>query len=212
MSWPAFDSFAWKVPPSPGMRIRTVRPSDVTAVVRALVAWYPDITVGAESVFLDPAFYGREVALSEDSDAGVIAFIMEAGTELVAFCAAEYNPQSRTLHGRLGAVAPAYRARGLSEVMAGLLEDVGRAVGAELLLSYATLRHRYSQQLLERVGYRLVGIVPAHDRDAVEPGKVRRVFEALYAKVLVDSSGILPPDDAALLPNTRALMRQIFGT
>lgn len=84
-----------------------------------------------------------------------------------------------------------------------------RQMSAEVVLSYATLKHPWSQALLEKAGYQLVGLVPAHDRDMVEPGIVKRVWEALYVKILVGKEEMLEPSPEALRPNTDRLFRLI---
>ena len=47
----------------------------------------------------------------------------------------------------------------------------------------ATLKAPYIQIALERAGYQLLGFVPGYDREVVASGDVKRVFEAVYAKV-----------------------------
>jgi hypothetical protein len=71
-------------------------------------------------------------------------------------------------------------------------------------------QHPFSQAVLEKCGFKLVGIVPAHDRDRVRPGTVKRVFEALYIKLLVPPEEILEPSLDALLPETRRLYEFLF--
>ena len=66
------------------------------------------------------------------------------------------------------------------------------------------------QLALERAGYRLLGFVPGYDREVVAPGLVKRVYEAVYAKVLVPDEELLRPDPQNLSPKARALFEVLF--
>ena len=93
-----------------------------------------------------------------------------------------------------------------------LLERIGRAIGAELAYYFATLKTRHQQVLAERSGYTLVGIVPAYDRDMVSAGKIKRVYEAIYAKVLCERSELFEPDVDSFTARTRAVWHSLFGS
>ena len=74
----------------------------------------------------------------------------------------------------------------------------------------ATLKIPNMQLALERAGYQLLGFVPGYDREEVAPGVVKRVFEAVYAKVLVSEEELLRPDPKNLSPKARALFELMF--
>ena len=63
--------------------------------------------------------------------------------------------------------------------------------------------------MLEQAGYRLLGIVPGYDREIVS-GVEKRVYEALYAKVLVPESDLVRPALKNLTPQTKALFDLLF--
>ena len=54
-----------------------------------------------------------------------------------------------------------------------------------LVYGMATLKAPHAQRAFERAGWQLIGITPGYDREMVAPGVVKRVYEAVYAKVLV---------------------------
>lgn len=194
-----------------GYDIEQLGAEDVDTLTECLRAWYPDIVVGMESPHLDPAFYHAHTSLRGGVDRAVLPLVLKhqhAG--IVGAVTYEKNPLSRTVFGRLGALAPEHRgALGLLGPM--LLERVGRAVGAELVHYYATLKTRHQQVIAERAGFTLVGIAPAHDRDMVSPGEVKRVYEALYGKVLVEGHDVLVPDRSQLTARTRKVFEALFG-
>jgi hypothetical protein len=65
--------------------------------------------------------------------------------------------------------------------------------------------------LAERARYQLVGIVPAVDRNFAPDLTVKRVYEALYAKVLVARDDVEKPPTEAMTARTLAVWRALFG-
>ena len=196
-----------------GYRIEQLHGNDVDQVISRLGAWYPDICAGAESCHLTPSFYFEHTSLrGTEGDRPILPIVAKKDERVVALITFEKNPLALTLTCRLGAIDPDHRGTGLVLLGPLLLEKVGRAVGAELAYYFATLKSAHQQVLAERLRYRLVGIVPAFDRDMVSPGSVKRVYEAIYAKVLVDDDAVLVPEPSVLTARTRAVWNVLFGT
>jgi hypothetical protein len=187
-----------------------MRRADVVGVIANLREWYPDLEVSGESCHLVPDFYHDQMRLAEvDEDRPILPVVARHGESIVALITFEKD-LSRTLMCRIGVIAPSHRGAALASLGPLLLESIGRAMGAELVYYYATLKSAHQQVLAERFRYKLVGIVPAMDRNFVGPGEVKRVYEAIYAKVLVDDREIaLPPSDALTL-RTRAVWDLLF--
>jgi hypothetical protein len=201
---------ATKVPA--GHELIQLERGDVPALIEALRRWYPDIVVGAESCHLAEDFYYRETMLADAlDDCDILPIVAKVDGVLAAMVTFEKNDRARTITSRMGAIAPAHRGPTLALLGPMLLEKLGRANGAELAYYFATLKTPHQQVLAERLRYQLVGIVPAYDRDMVRPGEVRRVYEAIYARVLVDEEKIELPDARALTARTQALWQVLFG-
>jgi hypothetical protein len=66
------------------------------------------------------------------------------------------------------------------------------------------------QRVFETLGWQLIGITPGYDREMVAPGVVKRVYEAVYAKVLVAETGLLRPCARNLTERTQAFFRLLF--
>jgi hypothetical protein len=130
--------------------------------------------------------------------------------QLVGFQAFQRSLASRALHGRLGALSPEARAGFLGATGFLLFEAFGRAIEAESLQVFVTLATMGQQRFAERRGFRLVGLVPGVDRDALPDGSIRRVMEALYAKSLLPDGALLWPNDDVLTPRSRAVFRALF--
>jgi hypothetical protein len=130
---------------------------------------------------------------------------------VVALITFEKSLLARSIGCRLGVLAPEHRRTQLALLGPMLLEELGRAIGAELAQYYATLRSRHQQVIAERRGFQLVGIVPGRDRAMISEGQIKRVYEALYAKVLVSDDHMHLPERAALTARTRAVWAALFG-
>ncbi len=203
MSWPSLETLCAHAPIPPGVTLRAWTPEEQAALPALLRAWYPSAAVGAESVFLEPAFLGARVFVA-DGDFFVFAICQEG--EVVGFQAFERQRPARTLHGRLAVLAPAARAGFLGALGFPLFEALGELTGAELLLTWVTLSTKIQQLMAERRGFTLCGLVPAVEVALGPDGRPVRVMEALYAKARV--SGVWP-DDALLTPNTRRVLAQL---
>ena len=210
--WPSLETLAPRVATPDGYTFRPLAREELPTIIERLRAWYPDVVVGAESCHLDETFWLEQVVFQGEEATGkaIYGFGFWYGPEYAGFITFELNPRSRVIHGRLGVVSPLHRHAHLMYAAIQLAEHIGRAAGAELIMNYATLQHSYSQAVLEKCGFKLVGITPAHDRDMVRPGTVERVFEALYVKVLVPPEEIREPPPEALLPATRRLYDHLF--
>ena len=212
MTWDAATDVLAKTEPPTNYSLAVMQKVDVATVVRALGGWYPDIVVGAESCHLTEEFYLSQTALIDASEErSILPIVARFHDEIVGMITYEKNVDARTITCRMGAVAPEHRGTGLAMFGPILLEKIGAAIGAELALYYATLKTKDQQVLAERMRYQLVGIVPAFDRDMVQPGEIKRVYEALYAKVLISSDGVVKPPLSALSFRTRKVWNAIFG-
>jgi hypothetical protein len=80
-----------------------------------------------------------------------------------------------------------------------------------LAYDMATLKAPHAQRAFERAGWQLIGITPGYDREMVAPGVVKRVYEAVYTKVLVADAGLLRPQRQNLTPRTQAFFESLFS-
>ncbi|ATB48265.1 hypothetical protein MYMAC_003891 [Corallococcus macrosporus DSM 14697] len=187
---------------------------DIPRVTKLLGTWYPDIRVGTESRHLEPSFYDKEVYLrGESPDRPVYAMLGRdrATGDIIGLLTLERNVRGLQVSATMGVLEPSQRGLGLGQVGLSVLEQVGRSIGAEVILYYSTLKLARVQRNAEHRGFTLVGLVPAFDVDAIAPNTVKRVYEAIYAKVLVGPEQIHLPDWNALTPTTRALYTHLFG-
>lgn len=194
-----------------GYEVGQLRADDVPALVAGLRDWYPDIAVSSEARHLGEAFYRQHTLLAGAvEDRPILPLVARHGAAVVAIVTFEKDDAARTVTCRIGAIAPEHRAAALALSGPLLLEKVGRAVGAELVHYYATLKSAHQQVLAERAHYALVGIVPGIDRGYDGAGRVKRVYEAIYAKLLVGDGEVALPEESALTARTKAVWRALF--
>jgi len=210
--WPSLEPLPPEIAVPPGYAIQRLAAHHVPELIRQLGVWYPAIHVGAESCHLRNEYYLKQVQLagSGPPEKDIAGWVFLSGGSLVGMITYERNLDARTLSGRLAVLDPAHRGAGLTASMRQLTDHVAQAMGMELILMFVTLAHPLSQRMLRQGGYRLAGIVPGHDRDMVREGSVRRVYEALYAKLLVPPSELEQPPPEALTPEVSALMAFLF--
>ncbi|MDH4114902.1 MAG: GNAT family N-acetyltransferase [Burkholderiaceae bacterium] len=210
MNWLPWSEALGLVELPPGYAVQTMRGEHVAPVAAALSQWHPDITYGVNSVFLREDFYRDRVCLDGAVDKDVIALTVWHGDELVGLWAGEREVDSLALWGRLVVIAPEHVGRGITRRIIEGMEEAGRRMGAAFIYAMVTLKHRYMQQGLENGGYRLLGFFPGYDRELVAPGVVKRVYQAVYAKLLAPEDNVLRPDVKNMTPTAKALYTLLF--
>jgi hypothetical protein len=211
MKWPSLDELMRHAPIPDGVSLRLWADAELDGLPDLVRRWYPAATVGAESVFLDPAFLHAELVTVERPDRDIISWAICEHGEVVGFQSFQRDVGARSLHGRLGFLSPEARSGFLGALGFSLFEALGRLSGAELLQVWVTLAFKGQQLFAERRGFTLAGLVPGFDRDLMPDGSIKRVMEALYVKSLVDPAELHWPDDAQLTAKTRAALHALFG-
>ncbi len=210
MKWPTNDELATLVPLPDGYRFERLDRAGIAPLIAAIKIWHPDISVGAASCYLREDFYHNRVILDGEigKDIWVVPFTFN--DELAGMWSFEREVEALAIYGRLIIVAPAHRGTKLSVIAMMGSEKLGRAMGAAFLYAMATLKTPYAQRALERAGYRLLGFFPGYNREEVALGVVKRVYEAVYGKLLVSHDEVHYPDPKNLTPKARALFELLF--
>lgn len=214
MRWRSLEEMLSGIETPEGCSAEQLAREDLPRLTALLESWYPDIRVGTESRHLEPSFYEREFFLRGGSPERSLYGILvrdRASGDIIGLLTMERNVRGLQLSAALGVLEPSRRGLGIGFLGTAALEVVGRNIGAEVVLYYSTLKTARAQRNAENQGFKLVGLVPAFDVDAIAPGKVKRVYEALYSKVLVEAERIHLPEWEALTPSTRALYTHLFG-
>ena len=208
--WMDVDAMMAAVPLPEGYRFELLRRSEISALIGFVNAWFPDISVGCASCYLRDDFYLREMQFAGEPQKDFLVVLIKKGHELAGMFSCERDRDALALYARLAVVAPEHRGARLGERCVELAEALGRNLGMGLVYGMATLKTPHVQMALERSGWRLVGITPGYDREMVTPGVVKRVYEAVYAKILVAEEGLLLPRLQNLTPRTKAFFRLLF--
>ena len=211
MKWPAPDELVKQVPlPAPYRSHRIVR-AHIVPLIASIKNWHPDIAVGVNSCYLQEDFYHDRVCLDGEDERDIYVVTIWSSNELVGMWSGEREADSLAIYGRFIIMAPEHRgARVAVMIMAGIA-NVGRAMGAAFIYCMVTLKNPYLQQALENGGYQLLGFMPGYDRQVVAPGVVKRVYQAVYAKLLVPEDEVHRPDPKNLTPKAKALFELLFS-
>ena len=211
-TWPTLAELNCSITCPAGLTLEWLTNSDIETLVGNLRQWYPDIVIGSESCHLTANFYRTECALGPEPNANrdVLPLVLKRDGCIVWFITLEKELGGKTITARMGAIDPRERGAGLAMLGPQILEACARLGGFGLAYYFATLKIPHQQVCAERSGFSLVGIIPAFDLDMVRPGEPRRVFEALYAKVLVGSEQIEIPSMKNLTPKTKELYEMLF--
>jgi hypothetical protein len=210
MIWPSIDKISAMTLLPDSYRYDLLKRSEIPALIEAIKVWYPDIAVGAASCYLREDFYNDKVFFDGEAEKDVIVVLTKYNDELAAICSWEREQDSLTLYARFGSVAPEHRGAKLAVRAAELGERIGRAMGAGFVYGITTLKIPNMQLAFERAGYQLIGFTPGYDREIVAPSVVKRVYEAVYCKVLVPDEDLLRPDPKNLTPKAKALFELLF--
>lgn len=211
MRWPSLEELMQHGAIPEGVTLRHWTDAELDELPAIIRAWYPAATVGAESLFLDPAFLRGELVRPDAPDRDILSWAICEQGRVVGFQSFQRDLGARALHGRLGFLAPDARSGFLGALGFSLFEALGRLSGAELLQVWVTLAHKGQQLFAERRGWTLAGLVPGFDRDLLPDGSVKRVMEGLYVKLLVEPDALQWPDEAQLTPRTRRVLSALFG-
>ena len=118
--------------------------------------------------------------------------------------------RTAVLYPRVGAVSPQHRGLRISERFPSLIEALGRSMSMGMVYSLATLKHPYMAEKFERLGWQLIGIIPGFDIEMVEAGAIKRVYEAIYTKVLANEEDFVRPRRADMTTKAAALFELLF--
>jgi hypothetical protein len=198
------------IPLPPGYSFEQLQEHEVPALIANIQKWHPDISIGAGSAYIREQFYREKVFLVGGSEKDIFVLLLKSGGEMVGIWSYEREPDALAVYARLLVIDQAHRGSKVAlHCMAGT-ERLCRAGGAEFVYTMATLKTPQMQVALERAGYQLLGFAPGYDREVVAGGEVKRVVEAVYAKVLVNPDAILWPDPENLTPRALALFETMF--
>lgn len=211
MKWPTTHEIRDLVPLPQGYQFERFEHAHIAPLITGIKSWYPQISVGINSGYLREDYYLNRVTVEGGVDRDIIVLPLTFDGELIGVLSFEREVDSLAIYGRTMILAPEHRGAKISGFMMNGTEAIGRAMGAAFMYTLATLRIPQAQRALESAGYRLLGFFPGYDREEVSPGVVKRVYQAVYAKLLVPSSEILLPDLQRMTPKASALFALLFA-
>lgn len=210
MKWPAIEELSAMMPLPDGYRYEGLDRANVAPLIAALKSWHPAIAVGAASCFVREEFYPARVCLDGGVHKNILVVRIMFKDELVGMWSVERELDALAIYARLLVLAPTHRGAKLSVRILMGSENFARSMGAQFQYSMATLTSPHLQRALEHAGYRLLGLFPGYGREEIAPGVVKRVYEAVYAKLLASDDEVHRPDPKSMTPKTKALFDLLF--
>lgn len=210
MKWMTIDQMNACVPLPGGYRLQLLGRAEIGHVIDSVAAWYPDISVGGASCHLRDDYLATRVSLAAEEEKDVLVVLIKRGDALAGLFSCERDRDTLALYARLAVIAPHHRGARLGHACIVLAECLARHMGMGMIYGMATLKIPHVQIAFEALGWRLIGIAPGYDREMVAPGVVKRVYEAVYAKVLVAQADLLQPHTRNLTPCTRRFFCALF--
>ena len=210
MSWMPVGEMSAQVSLPEGYRFELLARPGIPALVRFIEKWFPDISVGVASRYVRHDFYADNVTLEGEAQKDILVVLIKRGKDLAGLFSCERDRDALALYAGLAVIAPAHRGAHLSRTCIKLVEAIGRRMGMGLVYGMATLKIPQIQEAFERLDWQLIGITPGYDRELVAPGVVKRVYEAVYAKVLVRNGGLLHPEFRNMTERTKRFFRMLF--
>ena len=208
--WTRIGRTIAKVPLASGYRFQLLQRQEIPTVIACVRAWFPEISVGGASCYLREDFFCDEVYFPGGLEKDVLVVLVKKGTELAGLFSCERDRHTLALYARLAVIAPHHRGMGLSDAFLALAERIGRSIRMEMIYGMATLKVPHVQRAFETRRWQLIGITPGYDQEMVAPGVVKRVYEAVYAKVLVADERLMRPYVRNLTEKTHAFFRLLF--
>lgn len=210
MRWATVTELNSLIPLPAGYAFEQLSRSQIPELTTKVRQWHPDIGIGAGSCYVREQFYLDKTFLANEAERDVYVLLIKFADEIVGMWSYEREPDALSIYGRLLIVAPEHRGSKLALSCMSGTERICRTCGAEFVYTMATLKVPHMQVALERAGYLLVGFAPGYDREIGGDGAVKRIFEAVYGKVLVADEDMLRPDPANLTPRAKALFDLMF--
>lgn len=211
MKWPTANEMRVLVPLPPGYCLEQFELGHVADLIAGIKTWYPEISVGVNSGYLREDYYLNRVYLEGKNDCDIIVFPITFQGKLIGMWSFEREVDSLAIYGRVLIIAQEHRGANLGGILLKGTEALGQFMGAAFMYALATLRIPHAQRALESAGYRLLGFFPGYDREEISPGVVKRVYQAVYAKLLVPESEILRPNPKNMTPTSSALFAMLFA-
>jgi hypothetical protein len=199
---------AAEAPLTAGYRFELLQRSEIRVVIAALRGWYRDVSVGSAACHFEERHYDDEVFFDDSPQRDAIVLTLKNGAALAGVFSCKLDQPTRSIYAGLGVAAAEHRGASIAHAGIRFVEALARHLGMGFVYGMATLKHPYAQLAFERASWRLVGIAPGYDRELVAPGVVKRVYEAVYAKVCDDD--LLQPIRHNLTPRTQALFSTLF--
>lgn len=198
--WPALDTLKPDKVTPPEYKYRSLARDEVSILCELILTWYPDISVGAGKSYTTPLFYEQEVSFSEDDGKHTIVYAGKYNGDIIGAIFLQINPASRTMYSRFAVSSPDHRGSGASLFAGYVMDALAEKMGLSMNYMHVSLKNRAMQQLVERAGFKPVGIIPFSDVELDSNRQPQHIVEALYVKTYLPPHLLLSVNPDNLTP------------
>ncbi|WP_339485531.1 hypothetical protein [Pseudomonas sp. EL_65y_Pfl2_R95] len=184
--------------------------ADIPELVAGMKQWFPDLVVGIGRYYSDASFYHDRVYLKGEQERDIIVYVGRYDGRIISAICIEKNDDSCTLMGKYGVCSPEHRRSGASIFAGYIMDALAEYLGVAMAYSFVTLKSKGMQAMLERDGFKPVGILPFSDREKVN-GTVMHVNEVIYAKRYKDRCELLPVSTDNMTNSVKQLWDTLFS-
>lgn len=186
--WPPLETLRADISLPPEYKYRALSEAEIPELCKLILEWYPDISVGAGKSYITPDFYHQEVSFLEQDEKQTIVYVGRFDDRVISALFFQINPASKTMYSRFAVGAPDHRGSGASLFAVWVMDALAEKLELAMNYSYVTLKNQGMQKLMERAGFKPVGVVPFSDIELDANRQQRHIVEALYVKTY------LPPE------------------
>jgi RimJ/RimL family protein N-acetyltransferase len=211
MRWPSIKLLRKNVAVPQDFSLDQLQKTEIRTMMRKLIQWYPGFKVGSETCFLDKRYYKKQIYLKNGNDKrDTIIVVLKHFKKIIGFYCACREVGAKNVYAKMMVIDPEYRGQGFIDIGPEIAEYIARYMNAKILYCMATLQHPHSQHAIEKAGYQLCGILPSFNIELLDGNVRKRVYEAIYVKMLCPEKDNLKPNDLDLIPSTKKLYDFLF--
>ena len=186
--WPTVQILSARSDAQPVLKVRQLRRTELATYSRCLRAWNPTLVGSNRESLLHHAAYASNTAFDGEiqdlAKRPLSIWILEESEVPVGICTLSYVASRASMDIVVCAIAPTSNSANVSELFHCLLASLAKALGIIRISGFVSLRNREGQQLYEKLGLQLLGIIPTADRYCLGDRMVYGM-DALFGRSLV---------------------------
>ena len=138
------NRFAAAAPLGAGYRFELLQRAEIPTLCAALADWFPDISVGGASCYLQADFYVRNAFFDDAPEQDTLVFLLKKADELAGMFSCDLDHATQSIYAGLGVASPTHRGSNVAQSGTAVVEAIGRHFAMGYIFGMATLRHPHA--------------------------------------------------------------------